>query len=247
MLNKLSQAGLALAVVAGMLPMAVREAKGQTFRQEGRMQARADRQFGRAEARTFGNYGTPYYAGYGGYYYGPGSFGPGYYAGGPRYYGYGPGYASGPAYAGPGPAAYARPPYPRQRAYLGITMSETPDGVVRISGVRTNSPAAEAGLRVGDVILAINGREVFSSQDVTRMVGRHVPGDAVAVDIDRNGRNDRVEALLTGQTGQFVAGAPAGSGFVPDYIEPGVAEQPAGPMQARRAPPGQPFNPNWAY
>lgn len=245
MLSKLSQVGFTMAVVAGMLPLAVREAKGQTFRQEGRMQARADRQIGRAEARNFGNYGTPYYSGYGGYYYGPGSFGPGYYAGGPRYYGYGPGYASGPGYyAGPN---YARPPYPRQRAYLGITMSETPDGVVRISGVRTNSPAAEAGLRVGDVILAIDGREIFASQDVTRLVGRHVPGDAVALDIDRNGRNDRVEALLTGQTGQFVAGAPAGSGFVPDYIEPGFAEQPAGPMQARRAPPGQAVNPNWAY
>ncbi|HQU42665.1 MAG TPA: PDZ domain-containing protein [Pirellulales bacterium] len=188
------------------------------------MRARADRQIGRAEARNFG----PGYYPYPGYYsyYAPGG-----------YYAYGPVYG-GPAYYAPGysaPDAYARPPYPRQRAYLGITMSETPDGVVRISGVRTNSPAAEAGLRVGDVILALNGREIYSAQDVSRMVARHVPGDAVALNIDRNGRNDRVEAVLTGQTGQFVAGAPAGGGFVPDYVEP-TFDQPGTmpPMQARR-------------
>ncbi|HVA49858.1 MAG TPA: PDZ domain-containing protein [Pirellulales bacterium] len=226
MFSKLSQTGFALAIVAGMLPMGKRVVQAQTFRQEARMRARADRQIGRAEARTFGNFDPGYYA-YPGYssYYVPGG-----------YYAYGPVYG-GPGYYGPGYAAdgYARPPYPRQRAYLGITMSETPDGVVRISGVRSNSPAAEAGLRVGDVILALNGREIYSAQDVSRMVARHVPGDAVALDIDRNGRNDRVEALLTGQTGQFVAGAPVGGGFVPDYVEP-TFDQPGRipPMQARR-------------
>jgi hypothetical protein len=53
--------------------------------------------------------------------------------------------------------------------------------------------------------------------------------------------------LLTGQTGQFVAGAPSGSGFVPDYIEPGVVDGPVSPMEARRGAQAEPFHPGWAY
>ncbi len=37
-------------------------------------------------------------------------------------------------------------------------------------------PAARAGLKAGDVILAIDGAEVSRSEDLPRLVGRHAPG-----------------------------------------------------------------------
>lgn len=176
-----------------------------------------------------GYYGPGYYGAGGGYgpgfggggfagggYYGPGN----YYApsggyaggyGGPGYYnngGYGRGFAQQGA-AGPYEGQFANdnpPPAPRPRGYLGVTMSETPDGIVRISGVRPESPAEEAGLRPGDEILAINDREVYSYRDVTRMIARHNPGDTVQLDIDRNGRDRNVEVVLGEQNGSMQAG-----------------------------------------
>lgn len=174
-----------------------------------------------------GGYGPAYGGGYarGGYYgpgaaYGAGGYGPGGYglgggygAGGFNNGGYGRGAYEGPANYGMtgGPAAgnnYANnpPPAPRQRGYLGVTMSETPDGIVRVSSVRPDSPAQEAGLRPGDEIMAINDREVYSYRDVTRMIARHNPGDTVQLDIDRNGRDRNIEVVLGEQNGPMQAG-----------------------------------------
>jgi len=254
-----------VAILAGMALLGEGTARGQTLRQEGRFEARASRQAGRTNARVFGDFGNRGYWAPGGYYYAPGYYyGPGYVAGpsfyrGPGYYagpGYGgsafyggPGYYAGPAYNngmayGPGGyvASPSGPPQPAARAVLGITMSETADGVVRVSGVRPNSPADEAGLRPGDVLLAIDGREIFTAQDVTRMVGRHVPGESVRLDVDRDGQNDKVEAVLASPTGQ-VAGGP-GAGPATESVEPyNELPAPTTPYQARRAP-NAAVNPN---
>ena len=256
MLYKLSHLVIGVATVACTFSVLGTPAEGQTFRQEGRIQARASRQQGRIESRNFGNgYNTYYapggyyrygYAGYGPVYLGPGNYGgagygsPGYY-GGSSVYGrpaYGDGYAAGPAYRGNMMGANR----PAPRAYLGITMSETPDGVVRVSSVRPDSPAAEAGVRPGDVLLSLDGREIYAAQDVSQMVARHNPGDSVELNIDRNGRNDRLEAVLTDQTAQF-GGAPQ-QNYGPGYGQPtNSGPRPMAPMQARR-PGNQAFDPN---
>ena len=250
-----------LAIVAGLALLGEGIAQGQTLRQEGRFEARTSRQAGRANARVFGDFGNRYWVP-GGYYYAPGYYyGPGYVAGpsfyrGPGNYA-GPGFAGGPGYyAGPaynngmaygpggyagGPSAGAQPTAP-QRAVLGITMSETPDGVVRVSSVRPNSPADQAGLRPSDVLLAIDGREIFTAQDVTRTVGRHVPGESVRLDVDRDGQNDKVEAVLA-SPGQFAAG-PAAGGPSREPVEPyNELPAPTTPYQVRRAP-NATVNPN---
>jgi membrane-associated protease RseP (regulator of RpoE activity) len=97
-------------------------------------------------------------------------------------------------------------------------------------------------LRRGDEILAINGRQVFSYRDVTRMVADHQPNDLIELSIGRNGRERTVEATLAGREvpnrpltstpGNYPAAPGAGGYYGPDNVSPGGYYS---PRQARRA------------
>src|SRR5438552_14986589 len=49
---------------------------------------------------------------------------------------------------------------PKQPAHLGINAEADPAGGLRVAGVELDSPAAKAGLQIGDRLLAIGGQEV---------------------------------------------------------------------------------------
>ena len=54
--------------------------------------------------------------------------------------------------------------------------------------VFTGSPAAKAGLREGDVVVAIGGRPVRSAEAMTGAVASGKPGDSLVLDVvDRSG------------------------------------------------------------
>lgn len=64
---------------------------------------------------------------------------------------------------------------------------QTDAGVV-ILGVARSSPAAQSGLRLGDVILSMNGQTVTDASEVQRIVEGTNVGDAIAMTLNRNGR-----------------------------------------------------------
>ncbi len=65
------------------------------------------------------------------------------------------------------------------------------------------SPAADAGIQLGDVIVSVNGTPVSSSGDLLEQVARHAPGETVKLGIIRYGRSLSVAVKL----GQLDAGA----------------------------------------
>lgn len=67
---------------------------------------------------------------------------------------------------------------------------------VMISRVVDDSPAAKAGLEVGDVITTIGGEEVDRIGDLTRRVRRGEDGENVEIGYVRNGRAGSVTARL---------------------------------------------------
>jgi thiol-disulfide isomerase/thioredoxin len=71
-------------------------------------------------------------------------------------------------------------------AWLGVSMEKGPATQgVHVKHVLRGSPADKAGLKEGDFIRAIDGAEVGSPEDVTRVVGSHAPGDAIVASLAR--------------------------------------------------------------
>lgn len=73
-------------------------------------------------------------------------------------------------------------------AYLGSIpdMTDSPGGV-RLSGVRSGSPADQAGLTQGDILIKIGAHDVADLMAMTTALRAHRPGDTVEVVYLRNG------------------------------------------------------------
>ena len=85
----------------------------------------------------------------------------------------------------PGDAPAASPGY---GAYMGTIPDMTPqDFGVRITGVREGSPAEQGGLQAGDVLLALGEHEISDLYAYTYALREHKPGDAVKVEVLREG------------------------------------------------------------
>lgn len=86
---------------------------------------------------------------------------------------------------------------PGYGAYLGTVPDFTPvpDGV-KLSGVRAGSPAEQAGIRAGDVLVKLGGMDVHDLQGMTDALRAHKPGDVVQVELLRGGQRVTVTATL---------------------------------------------------
>ena len=95
-----------------------------------------------------------------------------------------------------------------KRGRLGFTAQDlTPElaeafeidqskGVV-VASVQADSAAEKAGMKTGDVILAINDEPVEDSADVRNTIGLLRVGTKIELDIVRNGKNMQLSALIT--------------------------------------------------
>ncbi|HEV2884028.1 MAG TPA: M20/M25/M40 family metallo-hydrolase [Pyrinomonadaceae bacterium] len=74
------------------------------------------------------------------------------------------------------------------RVYLGTipNYADSSDGLL-LDGVREDSPAAKAGLKAGDKIVKLAGREVRNVYDYTYALGEMKAGEEYEVDVLRNG------------------------------------------------------------
>jgi S1-C subfamily serine protease len=66
-----------------------------------------------------------------------------------------------------------------------------------VGQVFKGSPAAEAGLKEGDAILAVNGTAVDSSYQLLKMIASMRPGENVKLRYERDGKEAEMEFTLT--------------------------------------------------
>jgi putative serine protease PepD len=86
-----------------------------------------------------------------------------------------------------------------QRPYLGVETapaSPTNPSGAQVQSVVAGGPADRAGLQPGDVITRIDGKPVDDPSDIAAAVASKHQGDRVALEIDRNGTRQTVQATL---------------------------------------------------
>ncbi|MEO1449943.1 MAG: PDZ domain-containing protein, partial [Bacteroidota bacterium] len=114
-----------------------------------------------------------------------------------------------------------------QRGFLGINIRNVDGNLARendldltegvwVENVQENSAAADAGLIKGDVITAINGKNVKNVAELQSAIGTRRPGDAVSVDFTREGKSKVAEVVLKNK---------AGNTGVVEREESGLAQQ----------------------
>jgi predicted metalloprotease with PDZ domain len=85
-------------------------------------------------------------------------------------------------------------------AYLGVRLEEEtewPEGGARVTTVVEDSPADEAGLEVGDIVVSFDGRTIRGPVALTQAIHEKEPGDSVRFVVVRDG----LEQTLTTELG----------------------------------------------
>jgi len=96
-----------------------------------------------------------------------------------------------------------------ERGWLGVAVQDVvPDdgraarrGVL-VAGIERNSPAGRAGLRQGDIVVAINGDRVDTSRALVRTVAAVPPGQTLRLTVLREGREREFPVQVGRRPGQ---------------------------------------------
>jgi serine protease Do len=101
------------------------------------------------------------------------------------------------------------------RGFLGVSIQNLNDDIASSLGLdtargslvtepRPDSPAQEAGIRSGDVILSVEGQQIDDSRDLSRTIAGYNPGTTVNLTIWRDGSEQTV-AVTLGQLSEEAA------------------------------------------
>ncbi|MHC0053228.1 Do family serine endopeptidase [Actibacterium sp. D379-3] len=93
-----------------------------------------------------------------------------------------------------------------RRGWLGVRIQDVSDDVAEAIGMEAaagalvtdvpEGPAAEAGMKSGDVILSFDGQDVADTRELVRMVGNSAVGKSVRVVVFRDGKTQTLKVTL---------------------------------------------------
>lgn len=86
------------------------------------------------------------------------------------------------------------------RAYVGASVVNDPAGC-RLTAVEENSPAFQAGLKSGDLVLKVEGRVIMVSASFWRWVAEAQPGETLSLEVKRGDQLLSFDLKLQAQRG----------------------------------------------
>jgi putative serine protease PepD len=81
-------------------------------------------------------------------------------------------------------------------AYLGVTTTDGSGAGAQVASVASGGPAADAGLKSGDVITGLGGKSVEDSSSLSGLVDAHKAGETVSVTVRRDGQDKTLQVKL---------------------------------------------------
>ena len=104
-----------------------------------------------------------------------------------------------------------------QMAYgrLGVEVAQRGNEVV-VVGIQPDSPAAQIGLQVGDVVLSFHDRSIAGPIHLQRMVMESVPGETTTLGIRRDGRIVAEQVTLSHMLRPTLAASTSASPVTPE-------------------------------
>lgn len=95
---------------------------------------------------------------------------------------------------------------PPQPAFLGVAVAADSAEGLTIHAVHDLSPARQAGLRRGDVIVRVEDQPLSSVEDLQVLLGQRLPGDRLRLQVQRGRQQLRLEVTLTAPSRSLQAG-----------------------------------------
>jgi putative serine protease PepD len=83
-----------------------------------------------------------------------------------------------------------------KHAYVGVFLSNSLAGGAQIAQVTAGTPGAQAGLKAHDVITAINGKTITSTDQFIATVDNYGPGQTVTMTVKRGGQSQQIKVHL---------------------------------------------------
>ena len=94
-----------------------------------------------------------------------------------------------------------------QRGFLGVQIQPVNADIAKslgltgtkgalVSQAEADTPATKAGIVAGDVITAVDGKEVASPKELSRLIGNMAPGKPVDITVWRNGKSESFKVDL---------------------------------------------------
>ncbi|MES2404304.1 MAG: Do family serine endopeptidase [Pseudomonadota bacterium] len=133
------------------------------------------------------------------------------------------------------------------RGMLGVGVQNVSEGFAKtyhmanqngaaVTQVQPDSPAAKAGMQIGDVITGFDGHKIYDSSELPPLVAMTTPGTEANVDILRDGKPMTVKVKVgemprNGLSQQYLANAPAAAsgssllGLKVQDVTPGMRQQ----------------------
>ena len=93
-----------------------------------------------------------------------------------------------------------------KHAFVGVLLSSTSAGGAEVAKVNSGTPGAQAGLKAHDLVTAINGKTVTSTDAFIAMVDNYAPGQTVTMTVRRSGQTKQITVHLGTRPAQTPTG-----------------------------------------